>query len=168
MAERVVMKIALDPLEFAGLDLAGAGAAHSVTAAGEFALAQMRKRLTQRFRFQEPADLEMMGDVGGRQRPGVPALVAVLNRDAGSFKLGQHFMRDRAADVEVLGERAFVEKEPPIDDACRDRMLNSAIDMVAAIANSARLGEMRGNSRPACRRSNRRGSGELRLRPLTR
>ena len=58
----------------------------------------------------------MMGDVGGRQRPGVPALVAVLNRDAGSLELGQHFMGDRAADVEVLGERAFVEKEPPIDD----------------------------------------------------
>ena len=42
----------------------------------------------------------MMGDVGGPQRPGVPALVAVLNRDARSFELGQHFMGDRAADVE--------------------------------------------------------------------
>src|SRR5271166_1282942 len=142
MRQSVVMKIALDPLEFVGLDLTGAGAAHSVTAAGELALAQMWKRLTQRFRLQEPADLEMMGDVAGRQRPGVPALVAVLNRDAGSFELGQHFMRNRAADVEVLGERALIEKEPPVDDACRDRMLDGAINMVAVVANPARLGEI--------------------------
>src|SRR5271167_578029 len=46
MRKSVVMKIALDPLEFAGLDLTGAGAAHSVAAAEEFALAEKRKRLT--------------------------------------------------------------------------------------------------------------------------
>ena len=144
MRQSVLMKIALDPLDLAGLDLTGAGPAHSVAAAEEFALTEKRKRLTQRFRLQEPEDLEMMGDVGGRQRPSVPALVAVLNRDAGSFELGQHFMRDRAADVEVLGERAFVEKEPSIDDRGRDRMLDRAINVVAAVANAARLGEIRG------------------------
>src|SRR5271168_1379432 len=81
MRQSVLMKIALDPLDLAGLDLTGAGPAYSVAAAEEFALTEKRKRLTQGFRLQEPADLEMMGDVGGRQRSGVPALVAVLNRD---------------------------------------------------------------------------------------
>ena len=41
MGQSVVMQIALDPLEFAGLDPAGAGSTHSVAAADEFALAEM-------------------------------------------------------------------------------------------------------------------------------
>ena len=83
----------------------------------------------------------MVGDVVGRQRPGVPALVAVLNRDAGSFELSQHLMRDRAADVVVLGESAFVQKETPIDEPCRDRMFDRTVDVVTAAANLARFGE---------------------------
>ena len=43
MRKSVVMEVALDPLKFAGLDLAGAGPAHSVAAARQFALTQMRK-----------------------------------------------------------------------------------------------------------------------------
>src|SRR5271166_4180711 len=54
MRQSVLVKITLDALEFAGFDPAGAGSTHSVAAAGELALAQMRKRLTQRFRLQQP------------------------------------------------------------------------------------------------------------------
>ena len=45
MRQSVLMEIALDPLEFAGLDLTDAGSAHSVTAAEEFAFAQMGEGL---------------------------------------------------------------------------------------------------------------------------
>ena len=120
MRQSILMKIAFDPLEFGRRDLTVANSLHSLAPTDQLAGAQLRKRLAKRLRLQQPTKLKMAGDVFGRQRPGVPALVAVLNRNSRSFELSEHLMRDSAADVVVLGESAFVEKETPIDEACRD------------------------------------------------
>ena len=65
------MQIALNSLGSPGsIRLAGAST-HPVAAADEFALAEMGECLTQRFRLTSQRNIEMMGDVAGRQRPGV-------------------------------------------------------------------------------------------------
>src|SRR5579884_2759337 len=112
--DRIDMEIALEALQFRRRPLTLLKIPDSRLLLLKVGALQMRKGLIKRHGFEQPAQFEMLAHQVRRQRPDVPAPIAVLRDEADTIELSDDFVRHRPADAIMLGEQALVEQKPAI------------------------------------------------------